>query len=88
MLFILFDDVNFICTIYHILQLEIVQESNKTLSKDTSILAHTCDQLTTELVTCREEIEYWEKKYHNKDEEVYTPSTCIFALSMSISYEC
>ena len=51
-------------------QLEIVQESNKTLSVDLSTLADSCDQLTSELVTCREEVEYWEKKYKDKDKEV------------------
>jgi archaellum component FlaC len=58
-------------TLAHIhTQLEIVQESNKTLSVDLSTLADSCDQLTSELVTCREEVEYWEKKYKDKDKEV------------------
>ena len=38
---------------------------------DLSTLADSCDQLTSELVTCREEVDYWEKKYKDKDKEVY-----------------
>ena len=37
---------------------------------DLSTLADSCDQLTSELVTCREEVEYWEKKYKDKDKQV------------------
>ena len=47
-----------------------MQESNKSFTLDISTLTSTCDQLTTDLNSCQEEAEYWEKRYHDKHEEV------------------
>ena len=56
--------------LFHPIQLDVYHDSNKSLNEDVSSLSGTCDKLSTELANCRDEIEYWEKKYCDKDEEV------------------
>lgn len=52
------------------LQIQHLQESNRTITLDVSTLVHTCDKLSDELHASQEDLDFWEKQYAAKSGEV------------------
>ena len=47
-----------------------LQDSCKNYSQEVSTLAHTCDRLSDDLVSCRANCSEWEREVLSKEEEV------------------
>lgn len=52
------------------LQIQHLQESNRTITLNVSTLVHTCDKLSDELHASQEDLDFWEKQHAAKSGEV------------------
>lgn len=55
----------------NVVQIESLESANRNYAEELSILAHTCNQLTEELQSDREQLEAMEARYDQLNDEVH-----------------